>query len=196
MNSVQGPVVCPSVRAKQVGFCSIPMIGAVKMNVRRIRSEFWGLSGVKAKPGFLSCRINAPQCVMDALGIRSYLHDRSLMQYADKMEDCGKNLSELINLSTTDLSTQFEMKSGHTARFVNRRISGDSFKLHALVARRKSSIMMHRDDNIPKSFGSNSSNSLTRSHIRSNAASDALEQSMAEMKIKEGYVFKGIVAAE
>ncbi|KAG4931735.1 hypothetical protein JHK82_048845 [Glycine max] len=58
MSSVQGPVVCPSVRAKQVGFCSIPMIGAVKMNVRRIRSEFWGLNGAKAKPGFLSCRIN------------------------------------------------------------------------------------------------------------------------------------------
>ena len=55
---MQGPVVCPSVRAKQVGFCSIPMIGAVKMNVRRIRSEFWGLNGAKAKPGFLSCRIN------------------------------------------------------------------------------------------------------------------------------------------
>ncbi|CAJ1951963.1 unnamed protein product [Sphenostylis stenocarpa] len=120
----------------------------------------------------------------------------SLMQYADKMEDCGKNPSELINLSTTDLSTQFETKSCHTARFVNRRISDDSFKLHALAARRKSSIMMHRDDSIPKSFGSNSSNSLTRSHIRSNAAFDALEQSMAEMKIKEGYVFKGIVAAE
>ncbi|WVY92199.1 hypothetical protein V8G54_037713 [Vigna mungo] len=58
MNSVQGPVVCPSVRAKQVA----PMIGAVKMNLRRIRSEFWGLSGVKVKPGFLSCRINTAKC--------------------------------------------------------------------------------------------------------------------------------------
>ncbi|XP_014504471.1 bifunctional nuclease 1 [Vigna radiata var. radiata] len=58
MNSVQGPVVCPSVRAKQVA----PMIGAVKMNLRRIRSEFWGLSGVKTKPGFLSCRINTAKC--------------------------------------------------------------------------------------------------------------------------------------
>ncbi|KAH1212023.1 Bifunctional nuclease 1 [Glycine soja] len=62
MSSVQGPVVCPSVRAKQVGFCSIPMIGAVKMNVRRIRSEFWGLNGAKAKPGFLSCHINTRKC--------------------------------------------------------------------------------------------------------------------------------------
>ncbi|TKY69491.1 PRX-like2 domain-containing protein [Spatholobus suberectus] len=131
----------------------------------------------------------------DALGIRSYLHDRGLMQYADKMEDCGKNLSELLNLSTMDLSTQFEMKRGHIARFINRIRSDDSFKLRALAARRRS-MMMHRDDSIPKSVGSNSSNSMTRSHVRSNAASDTLEQSMVDMKIKEGYVFKGIVAAE
>ncbi|KAL2349084.1 hypothetical protein Fmac_003084 [Flemingia macrophylla] len=114
------------------------------------------------------------------------------MQYADKMEDCEKSLSELINLSTTDLSTQFEMKRGHIARFVNRTSSGDSFKLRALAARRKNS-MIHRYDSISKSVGSNS---MTRSHVRSNAGFDALEQSMADMKIKEGHVFKGIVAAE
>lgn len=59
MGSLQGPVACPSVRAKISGFCSLPMIGP--MNVRCVRSEFWGLkelSGGKAKPGFLSCHIN------------------------------------------------------------------------------------------------------------------------------------------
>lgn len=60
---MQGPVVFPSVRAKQAGFCSIPVLGAVKMNVRRIRSEFWGISGgAKAKPGFLSCHVNKGKC--------------------------------------------------------------------------------------------------------------------------------------
>nr|KYP45019.1 Uncharacterized protein C10orf58 [Cajanus cajan] len=131
----------------------------------------------------------------DALGIRSYLHDRGLMQYADKMEDCEKSLSELINLSTTDLSTQFEMKRGHIARFVNRTSNDYSFKLRAIAARRRNS-MIHRDDSIAKSVGSISSNSLARSHVRNNTAFDALEQPMADMKIKEGYVFKGIVAAE
>ncbi|KAK7383009.1 hypothetical protein VNO78_28674 [Psophocarpus tetragonolobus] len=61
MSSVQGPVVCPSVRAKQARFCSIPTIGAVKMNVRRVKSEFWGV-GAKPKPAFLSCHINTRKC--------------------------------------------------------------------------------------------------------------------------------------
>ncbi|XLS43618.1 hypothetical protein HN51_000483 [Arachis hypogaea] len=49
----------------------------------------------------------------EALGIRTYLHDRGLMQYADKIEACGRSLPELLNLSTIDLSAQFDMKRGH-----------------------------------------------------------------------------------
>ncbi|KAK7309924.1 hypothetical protein RJT34_07055 [Clitoria ternatea] len=132
----------------------------------------------------------------DALGIRSYLHDRGLMQYADKMEDCGKTLAELLNISTVDLGTQFEMKRGHIARFIDRTRFDDSFKLRAIAARRRFSMKMHREDSIPKSVGSNSSNSIMRSHARSNPASDrSIEQSIADMKIKDGYVFKGIVGA-
>ncbi|KAK7307014.1 hypothetical protein VNO77_39700 [Canavalia gladiata] len=133
----------------------------------------------------------------DAIGIRSYLHDRGLMQYADKMEDCGRSLQELLNLSSMDLASQLEMKRGHIARFINKTRCDDSFKLHAIVARRSSSMMMHRDDSIPKSLGSNSSNNMKRSNVRSNATSDrSLKQSMVDMKIKDGYVFKGIVAGE
>lgn len=118
------------------------------------------------------------------------------MQYADKMEASGKCLPELLNLSTTDLSTQFDMKRGHIARFVDRTRCDDSFKFRAIPARRRASII-YRDDSIPKSRASNSSNSMIRSYVRSNATSDkSLEQSFADLKIKDGYIFKGIVAAE
>lgn len=119
------------------------------------------------------------------------------MQYADKIEAYGKSLPELLNLSTMDLSAQFDMKRGHIARFVNRTRCDDSFKLRAIAARRRTS-MIHRDDSIPKSsLGSSNSSSTMRSHVRSNATSDrSLEQSIADMKIKDGYVFKGIVASE
>lgn len=63
MGSLQGPVVCPSVRAKLAGFFSLPMIGP--MNGRFIRSSFWGvkeLSGSKAKPSILSCHVNMRNC--------------------------------------------------------------------------------------------------------------------------------------
>lgn len=59
MGSLQGPVLCPPVRANLAGSCSLPMIGPV--NSRSIRSEFWGLkefSGSKAKASILSCQIH------------------------------------------------------------------------------------------------------------------------------------------
>ncbi|KAI5436397.1 hypothetical protein KIW84_022759 [Lathyrus oleraceus] len=134
----------------------------------------------------------------EVLGMRCYLHDKGLMQYANKMEDSGENLLELLKLSTNDPVSKFEMKRGHVARFINKTRRDDSLKLKKLPLRR-TSIVIHGDDSIiPKSNGSNYTSSncnTTRSNIGSNAGSD--EQSMINgMKIKDGYVFKGIVASE
>jgi len=54
MASLKGPVVCPSVHPKVAGFCTLPMIGP--MNVRCVRTEFWGLK--EFKRSFLSYHIN------------------------------------------------------------------------------------------------------------------------------------------
>jgi hypothetical protein len=56
----------------------------------------------------------------DALELRIYLHDRSLMQYADKLEASGRNLSELLNTEPSVLTSEYGMKRGHVARFVDR----------------------------------------------------------------------------
>ncbi|MCO5603721.1 hypothetical protein L7F22_057872 [Adiantum nelumboides] len=64
--------------------------------------------------------LNFSQKQRGALELRAYLHDRLLMQYADKLEASGKGLSELLNLSPTTLSAEFGMKRGHVARFVDR----------------------------------------------------------------------------
>lgn len=117
------------------------------------------------------------------------------MQYADKMEDSNRNLLELLKLSTIDLVSKFEMKRGHIARFTNKTKCDDSFKP---PFRRRTSITMHGDDSIPKTNYSSSKNSSTKSNIRSiNTTSDkSVEQSMIDLKIKDGYVYKGIVACE
>ncbi|XP_057743433.1 uncharacterized protein LOC130961515 isoform X1 [Arachis stenosperma] len=128
--------------------------------------------------------MNMTQKQKEALGIRTYLHDRGLMQYADKIEACGRSLPELLNLSTIDLSAQFDMKRDHIARFIDRTRFSDPHRLQALSARRTS--MSYKEDRIPMRLLSNGSNSMMRSN----------EYSLAEPKIKEGYVFKGIVASE
>lgn len=58
--------------------------------------------------------------LQDALEIRTYLHDRNLMEYADTLEASGKTLAELLHTNSTDLSTEYHMKRGHVARFLDR----------------------------------------------------------------------------
>ncbi|KAH6797869.1 hypothetical protein C2S52_022423 [Perilla frutescens var. hirtella] len=137
----------------------------------------------------------------DALEIRSYLHDRALMQYGDQLEASGIGLPELLGLSNEDLSSQFGMKRGHIARFMNRSTACAPDPLpesYTLPARRRNSLPS-RNNSIQKSqLTSAISNklSMARSSKRSSSGSDfTLEQSMASFKIKDGYVFKGIVAS-
>jgi hypothetical protein len=59
-------------------------------------------------------------CVQDALEIRTYLHDRLLMEYAGALEGSGKNLQELLTTSPTELTTEYKMRRGHVARFLDR----------------------------------------------------------------------------
>ncbi|GMN42086.1 hypothetical protein TIFTF001_011298 [Ficus carica] len=141
--------------------------------------------------------MNMTQQQKDALEIRSYLHDRSLMQYGDKLELSGKCLPELLGLSTSDLSSQFGMKRGHIARFMDR--SGpcvdSSPHTNALPPSRLVSRPSGNNSNYKSFVQVNSQNlrSITRPTARN--SSKSLEQSLADFKIGEGYTFKGIVAA-
>ncbi|CAL5416327.1 unnamed protein product [Camellia sinensis] len=67
--------------------------------------------------------INMTQQQKDALEMRLYLCHRALMQYGDKLEESGKSLAKLLELSNEDLSAQFGMKRGHIASFLKKRIS-------------------------------------------------------------------------
>ncbi|XP_050221713.1 uncharacterized protein LOC126671928 [Mercurialis annua] len=136
----------------------------------------------------------------DAMEIRSYLHDRALMQYGDKLEESGKSLPELLSLSGGELSSQFGMKRGHVARFTDRTAACSETlpKAYAVPARRMSSTTS-RNDSTLKSSGTASSkymHSTSRYPSNSSISYDKqLEQSLADFKINDGYVFKGIVAA-
>lgn len=60
------------------------------------------------------------QMQRDALELRTYLHDKLLMEYADTLEASGKNLQELLKSSPSELSSEYKMKRGHVARFLDR----------------------------------------------------------------------------
>lgn len=147
--------------------------------------------------------------MQDALTIRSYLHDRALMQYADKLEASGKCLPELLHLTGGDLLSQFGMKRGHIARFLERTASCTEPLSKSLVSARRgsggagglsrapsrTSSTYRRSLESLNSIDKISSFARSPARISSSYFDRSLEQCLAEIKIKEDYVFKGIVAA-
>ncbi|KAJ6772118.1 AHPC/TSA ANTIOXIDANT ENZYME [Salix koriyanagi] len=131
----------------------------------------------------------------EALEIRSYLHDRALLQYGEKLEASGKCLPELLSLSTEDLSSHFGMKRDHMARFMDRTSACEDpwLKSYAPLTARKMNGAVSRNNSNFKSYASVSSKKMqTSSGMNSDKS---LEQSLADFKLKDGYIFKGIAAA-
>ncbi|GAV59075.1 AhpC-TSA_2 domain-containing protein, partial [Cephalotus follicularis] len=134
-----------------------------------------------------------------ALEIRTYLHDNALMQYGDKLEASSKCLPELFKLSIEDLSTQFGMKRGHIARFMNRLGAfQDPLPKSSATPVRKIASTPSKNNSIFKSYAWDNSNKMQNiSSARSKSIPDkSVEPSLADSKIQNGYVFKGIVASE
>ncbi|KGN52006.1 uncharacterized protein LOC101217484 [Cucumis sativus] len=132
--------------------------------------------------------INMTRQQKEAIEIRTYLHDRSLMPYADRLESTGKCLPELLSISVEDLTSQFHMKRGHIARFHDRKsscVDPSTNKFDAPLA----------STSIKRTYQSNSSKRMQSMRSR-NFQDKTVEQAMSEFKIEDGYEFKGIVATE
>lgn len=138
----------------------------------------------------------------DALKIRSYLHDHSLMQYGDKLEASGKCLPELLNLHKAELSSQFGMKRGHIARFTNRtnECSENPSPASITLPASQREIPPTRNGNYRRELMSASSRklqSVRRAPLKSNSIAYGATtlKSISDFKLKDDHVFKGIVAA-
>lgn len=128
-----------------------------------------------------------------ALELRSYLHDRLLMQYADKLETSGKGLTELLKLSPANLSAEFGMKRGHVARFIDR-ASGCAITMPPSLTpvpvsrrRRSSSSPSAADHGMPSPMA----------HMQSSFKAEELiaQEEESLMPAAAPAAFKGVVAA-
>ncbi|KAF7829638.1 bifunctional nuclease 1-like [Senna tora] len=128
MGSLQGPVVYPSVRAKLAGFCSLPMIGL--MNVRCIRSEFWGLKelrGSKAKVSILSCQLNAWKCKTVQCSFNSSSNGSGSMaeNFNERDEDyVNSSVLEAIEVKSGADGFMIKMRDGRHLRCVHNNRQG------------------------------------------------------------------------
>lgn len=89
MGSLQGPVMCPTVRAKQVGFYTLPMIGPLT-KARLLRSEFWGFKKIsysKNKMGILSPQLQKCSRVHCSFGSSSDGNGSPVENFNEKDDD-------------------------------------------------------------------------------------------------------------
>ncbi|KAL5723362.1 hypothetical protein ACHQM5_006771 [Ranunculus cassubicifolius] len=176
--------------------------GALKDLVPKLLQEGWDdIPTLKIMNSEDMDAINMTRKQKDALEIRSYLHDRDLMQYGDKLEASGKTLPEILNVSNMALSSEFGIRRGHIARFIDR-TTACGLKIppsHALPARQKTRTRSLRsvNKNDLESVNSIRIQSMTRSPMRNNSfLNRSVDLSISDIKLKDGHIFKGIVAAE
>lgn len=122
------------------------------------------------------------------------------MEYADRLEAAGKSLPELLNLSTSVLVSKFGMRRGHIVRFIDR--------TSACGVRMPPSSVFSSGQGTMSSFSKSSLRNdsilnsrkiqIARPSLRDSLKYEGsiIESSMADFKIDEDHVFKGIVAAE
>lgn len=123
------------------------------------------------------------------------------MDYSDKVENSGKSLSELLSMCKADLSAQFGMKRGHVARFMDKThpwAAEPSPSSYSFQARRQKTGPSRNTSIYRRELSSlNSRKNMTAGSTGkfSQGSDTSLEQSIADLKIKEGYIFKGIVSS-
>ncbi|XP_024372646.1 uncharacterized protein [Physcomitrium patens] len=67
--------------------------------------------------------LNLTDIQRDALELRIYLHNRSLMKYAERLEASGIGLIDLISMKPSELATKFRMRRNHVTTFVDTTMS-------------------------------------------------------------------------
>lgn len=107
MGSLQGPVFCPAVRARQGGlYYTVPSTGPV-MKARVFRSELWGFKGltaVKTKVGVFTRQQNARKCKIVQCTFSSSSNGNGSMA-----ENFNENDEDFVNSSVVEA---VEVKSG------------------------------------------------------------------------------------
>lgn len=102
MVSLQGPVICPTVRAKQSGYDTVPVVGPL-VKARLLRSElcrFRGVSGCITKAGFVSRPQNARKCTRVHCTFSSSSNGNGSMA-----ENFNENDEDYVNSSVLEAGT-------------------------------------------------------------------------------------------
>ncbi|KAB1221913.1 Bifunctional nuclease 1 [Morella rubra] len=127
MGSLQGPVMCPTVRAKQVGFYTLPMIGPLT-KARLLRSEFWGFKKIsysKNKMGILSPQLQKCSRVHCSFGSSSDGNGSPVENFNEKDDDyVNSSVIEAVEVKSGADGFMIKMRDGRHLRCVHNNPQG------------------------------------------------------------------------
>ncbi|CAN0875020.1 Bifunctional nuclease 1 [Linum grandiflorum] len=129
MASLQGPVICPAVRAKHAGFdmCAFPMMSGCIVRAKVVRNEllgFRGILGYKTKVGLVSRRRNFSK-VHCALSSSSNDNGNMAENFNDKDADyVNSSVVEAVEVKSGSDGFMIKMRDGRHLRCVHNNPQG------------------------------------------------------------------------
>ncbi|KAK2660576.1 hypothetical protein Ddye_007109 [Dipteronia dyeriana] len=129
MASLQGPVICPSARAKQAGVYTVPVNGPL-MKARIFRSELWGFRGLsndKMKMGAFTRQLNARKCKTVQCTFSSSSNDNGSMagNFNENDEDyVNSSVVEAVEVKSGADGFMVKMRDGRHLRCVHNNPQG------------------------------------------------------------------------
>ncbi|KAJ6684868.1 BIFUNCTIONAL NUCLEASE 1 [Salix purpurea] len=126
MGSLQGPVICRTVRAKQAGNHAFPMTGPL-VKARLVRSELWGFKGYKTKVGLASRQLKARRCntVQCSLNSSSDGNGSTAENFNENDEDyVNSSVVEAVEVKSGSDGFVIKMRDGRHLRCVHNNPQG------------------------------------------------------------------------
>ena len=99
MSTLQGPVFCPAVQAKQTGAYTRPLIGPL-MKAKALKSGFWGNKGINGARTNLSHQNRVQQCKKVQCSLSSSSNGNGSMA-----ENFNENDEDYVNSSIVEAGT-------------------------------------------------------------------------------------------
>ena len=99
MSTLQGPVFCPAVQAKQTRAYTRPLIGPL-MEAKALKSGFWGNKGIKGARTNLSHQHRLQQCKKVQCSLSSSANGNGSMA-----ENFNENDEDYVNSSIVEAGT-------------------------------------------------------------------------------------------
>lgn len=106
MGSLHGPVVCPTIRAKQVGVYQVPTNSSLMKNAM-LRSTFWGYKSVRQRvsnAGMLASPTNIRR-----LGLVHCTFSSSSNGSGSRAENFKENDEDYVNSSVTEAGRMYSI---------------------------------------------------------------------------------------